>query len=417
MDEGLSAGAVWTITATALIILMTPALAFFYAGMTRVKSSLNMLMMSVVSMGIVAVVWTLWGSSMASSDGALFELFGNPVADFGAAASKGTDALLGISFNAAFAIVTVAIISGSIADRAKFGAWCLFVPLWVTFAYAPMAYAVWGGGLLSAEGTIGQWAGEALDFAGGTVIHMNAGMAALVLALILGVRHGFGKDPEQRPHNLPLVMLGAALLWVGWFGFNVGAASDDVQAATILLNTIVCPAAAMLSWLLTEKIRDGRPTTFGAASAIVAGLVAISPACADVDAVGAVLIGLATGVASALAIGLKYKLNYDDSLDVVSVHLVSGFIGTIALGFLALPSEGSAGGLLYGGGAAQLWAQVVSTVFALAYSAAVTAILGLAIHRAIGFRVEETVERDGIDEHQHAESAYHFGSFNIAARR
>jgi Amt family ammonium transporter len=416
MDEGLSAGAVWTITATALIILMTPALAFFYAGMTRVKSTLNMLMMSVVSMGIVGVVWVLWGSSMASSETALFQLIGNPLTDFGATTSQGTNALLGIAFNAAFAIVTVAIISGSIADRARFGAWCLFVPLWVTFAYAPLAYAVWGGGLLSAEGAIGAWAGEALDFAGGTVIHMNAGMAALVLAVILGVRHGFGKDPDQRPHNLPLVMLGAALLWVGWFGFNVGAATDDVQAATILLNTLVCPAAAMLSWLLTERIRDGRPTTFGAASAIVAGLVAISPACADVNAIGAILIGLATGVASALAIGLKYKLNYDDSLDVVAVHLVSGFIGTVALGFLALPSEASAGGLFYGGGLAQLWAQVVATLFAWAWSAVVTAVIGVAIHRTIGFRVERTVELDGLDEHQHAESAYHFGSFSSPAR-
>jgi ammonium transporter, Amt family len=415
MDEGLSAGAVWTITATALILLMTPALAFFYAGMTRVKSTLNMLMMSVVSMGIVGVVWVLWGSSMASSDGAFLQLIGNPFADFGARTSQGTDALLGIAFNAAFAIVTVAIISGSIADRAKFGAWCLFVPLWVTFAYAPMAYAVWGGGLLSADGAIGAWAGEALDFAGGTVIHMNAGMAALVLAVILGVRHGFGQDPDQRPHNLPLVMLGEALLWVGWFGFNVGAATDDVQAATILVNTLVCPAAAMLTWLLTEKIRDGRPTTFGAASAIVAGLVAISPACADVDAIGAVLIGLVTGVVSALAIGLKYKLNYDDSLDVVAVHLVSGFIGTVALGFLALPSEGGAGGLFYGGGLAQLWAQVVATLFAWVYSAVVTAVIGLAIHRTIGFRVEETVELDGLDEHEHAESAYHFGSFSTPA--
>lgn len=416
MNEVLSAGAVWTITATALIILMTPALAFFYAGMTRVKSTLNMLMMSVVSMGIVGVAWVLWGSSMASSDGALFQLFGNPFADFGATSSRGTDALLGVALNAAFAMVTVAIISGSIADRARFGAWCLFVPLWITFAYAPLAYAVWGGGLLSADGAIGEWAGEALDFAGGTVIHMNAGMAALVLALILGVRHGFGKDPDQRPHNLPLVMLGAALLWVGWFGFNVGAATNDVQAATILLNTLVCPAAAMLTWLLTEKIRDGRPTTFGAASAIVAGLVAISPACADVDAIGAILIGLATGVASALAIGFKYKFNYDDSLDVVAVHLISGFVGTVALGFLALPSEPGTGGLFYGGGLNQLWAQIVATLFALIYSAAVTAIIALAIHKTIGFRVEKSVELDGLDEHQHAETAYNFGSVSTSIR-
>ncbi|WP_323959839.1 ammonium transporter [Arthrobacter sp. JZ12] len=404
--DGLTPGGVWLVVATALVMLMTPALAFFYAGMTRVRSTLNMIMMSLAAMALAGLTWLLRGSSMATSEASALGMFGDPFANLAGLAASDSGDLLGMAFNAAFAIVTVAIISGSIADRARFGAWCLFVPLWVTLAYAPMAYAVWNGGILSADGAIGQWAGEAIDFAGGTVIHMNAGMAALVLALILGARSGFGKQASHQPHNLPMVVLGAALLWIGWFGFNVGAAGDDRQAAVILLNTIAAPAAAVVSWLAVERIRDGRPTTFGAASAIVAGLVAISPACADVTIPGAIAIGLATGVASCLAIRLKYRLGYDDSLDVVAVHLVTGFVGTVALGFFAIPGEESAGGLFYGGGTGQLWSQLVATGFALAYSGLVTAVLALVIHKVIGFRVASHVEEEGVDLHEHSESAY-----------
>ena len=335
----LSAGHVWVMISAALVLLMTPGLAFFYGGMTRAKSALNMMMMSFSAIALVAVVWVLWGHSMSSGEG-VAQLFGNPIAAFGLESLLNTEDLIGAGYGATFAIITVALISGAIADRAKFGAWVVFVPIWVTLVYCPLAFMVWGGGLLGADGAIGAWAGEAIDFAGGTVVHINAGVAGLILALILGKRKGFGKDPAQRPHNIPLVMLGAALLWFGWFGFNGGAAASTEEAGLIWINTLAAPAAAMLGWLVTERVRDGRPTSLGAASGVVAGLVAITPACANVSPVGAVGLGVVAGVLAALAVGLKYRFGYDDSLDVVGVHLVAGLVGTLALGFIALPVEG-----------------------------------------------------------------------------
>ena len=404
----LSAGHVWVMISAALVLLMTPGLAFFYGGMTRAKAALNMMMMSFISIGLVAVVWVLWGYSMSGGDG-VAQLFGNPFASFGMENLLNTEDLIGAGYGATFAIITVALISGAIADRARFSSWALFVPIWVTLVYCPLAFMVWGGGLLSAEGAIGSWAGEAIDFAGGTVVHINAGMAGLILALILGKRKGFGKDPAQRPHNIPFVMLGAALLWFGWFGFNGGAASSAEEAGLIWVNTMAAPAAAMLGWLVTERIRDGRPTSLGAASGVVAGLVAITPACANVSPVGAIGLGVVAGVLAALAVGLKYKLGYDDSLDVVGVHLVAGIVGTLALGFIALPADGAGGGLFYGGGFAQLLAQVVAAVVSVAYGAILTVIIGLAIHKTMGFRVSEEEEVTGVDLTQHAESAYEFG--------
>ena len=405
----LTAGHVWMMVCAALVLLMTPALAFFYGGMTRAKGVLNMMMMSFVSVGLVGVVWVLWGHSMGGGGDSVGGLFGNPFTQFGMESMLNTEDLIGAGFGATFAIITVALISGSIADRAKFGAWALFTPIWVTLVYAPLAFWVWGGGLLSAEGAIGSWAGEAIDFAGGTVVHINAGVAGLVLALILGVRKGFGKDPSQRPHNIPFVMLGAALLWFGWFGFNGGAAGTAEEAGLIWINTMVAPAAAMLAWILTERIRDGHPTSLGAASGIVAGLVAITPACANVSPMGAIALGIVAGVASALAVGLKYRFGYDDSLDVVGVHLVSGLIGTLALGFIALPVDGVGGGLFYGGGFAQLGAQTVAAIVAIIFSGVMTAIIGLAIHKTIGFRITAEEEIAGVDLTQHAETAYEFG--------
>ena len=405
----LTAGHVWMMVCAALVLLMTPALAFFYGGMTRAKGVLNMMMMSFVAVGLVGVVWVLWGHSMSGGGDNIAGLFGNPFTQFGMEAMLNSEDLIGAGFGATFAIITVALISGSIADRAKFGAWALFTPIWVTLVYAPLAFWVWGGGLLGAEGAIGSWAGEAIDFAGGTVVHINAGIAGLVLALILGVRKGFGKDPSQRPHNIPFVMLGAALLWFGWFGFNGGAAGTAEEAGLIWINTMVAPAAAMLAWILTERIRDGHPTSLGAASGIVAGLVAITPACANVSPLGAIALGMVSGVASALAVGLKYRFGYDDSLDVVGVHLVSGLIGTLALGFIALPVDGAGGGLFYGGGFAQLWAQTVAAVVAIIFSGVMTAIIGLAIHKTIGFRITAEQEIAGVDLTQHAETAYEFG--------
>ena len=408
----LSAGHVWVMISAALVLLMTPGVAFFYGGMTRAKAALNMMMMSFVSIGLVGVVWVLWGFSMTGGDG-VGGLFGNPFTSFGLESLIGTEDLIGAGFGATFAIITVALISGAIADRAKFSAWAVFVPVWVTLVYCPLAFMVWGGGLLGEEGAIGSVVGEAIDFAGGTVVHINAGVAALVLALIIGKRKGFGKDPSQRPHNIPFVMLGATLLWFGWFGFNGGAAGSAEEAGLIWVNTMAAPAAAMVGWLLTERIRDGRPTSLGAASGIVAGLVAITPACANVSPLGAVGLGLLAGVLSALAVGLKYKMGYDDSLDVVGVHLVAGIVGTLALGFIALPVEGVGGGLFYGGGFAQLGAQLVAMMVAIIFSAVLTLVIGLAIHKTIGFRVSEEQEVNGVDLSEHAETAYEFGGLGV----
>lgn len=408
----LTAGHVWVMVSAALVLLMTPGLAFFYGGMTRAKAALNMMMMSFVSIGLVGVVWVLWGFSMSGGDG-VAGLLGNPFASFGLEDLIGTEDMIGAGFGATFAIITVALISGAIADRAKFGAWAVFVPVWVTLVYCPLAFMVWGGGLLGEEGAIGSVVGEAIDFAGGTVVHINAGVAALVLALIIGKRRGFGSDPSHRPHNIPFVMLGAAMLWFGWFGFNGGAAGTAEEAGLIWVNTLAAPAAAMVGWLITERIRDGRPTSLGAASGIVAGLVAITPACASVSPLGALGLGLVSGILAALAVGLKYKFGYDDSLDVVGVHLVAGLVGTVALGFIALPVDGEGGGLFYGGGFAQLGAQIVATVVAIVFSAVMTLIIGLAIHKTMGFRVTEEQEINGVDLSEHAETAYELGGIGV----
>ena len=404
----LTAGHVWIMVSAALVLLMTPGLAFFYGGMTRAKAALNMMMMSFISIGMVGVIWVLWGYSMTSGDGFL-QMVGNPFANFGLEGIDTPDGLITVGFGATFAIITVALISGAIADRAKFGAWTVFVPVWVTLVYCPLAYMVWGGGLFSTEGAVGAALGEAIDFAGGTVVHINAGVAALILVFIVGNRRGFGKDPNHRPHNIPFVMLGAAILWFGWFGFNGGAASTAEQGGLIWVNTLAAPAAAMLGWLVTERIRDGHPTSLGAASGVVAGLVAITPACANVSPVGALGLGVVAGVASALAVGLKFRWGFDDSLDVVGVHLVSGIIGTVALGFIALPEEGAGGGLFYGGGMTQMWAQLAAAGIAIASSAVLTTIIALAIHKTMGFRVSQEQETVGVDLSLHAETAYEFG--------
>jgi len=404
----LTAGHVWTMVCAGLVLLMTPGLAFFYGGLTRAKASLNMMMMSFISIGLVAVVWVLWGYNMSGGEG-IAQMFGNPFADVGLYGAVGTEDLIGIGFGATFAIITVALISGSIADRAKFSTWVVFVPVWVTLVYCPLAFMVWGGGLLGAEGVIGAAIGEAVDFAGGLVVHISAGVAALVLALLLGKRKGFGTDPGHRPHNIPFVMLGAAVLWFGWFGFNGGAASDAAQAGLIWVNTLAAPAAAMLGWTITETVRGHRATSIGTASGIVAGLVAITPACAYVDPVGAMVIGLLAGVACALAVGLKYKLGFDDSLDVVGLHLVAGILGTVLIGLLGLPMEDGRAGLFYGGDASLLLAQVVAVLVAVVYAGVVTFIIGALLKAVMGWRVTPEDEEMGIDQAQHAEIAYEFG--------
>ena len=418
LDSGNTA---WMITATALVLLMTPALAFFYGGMVRTKSVLNMMMMSFVSMGTVAVIWVVYAYGLAFGPDTAGGFIGNPegfvglngVADTSSlAASYGVPFLVMVGFQATFAIITVALISGSIADRMKFGAWVIFTVVWITLVYSPIAHAVWGGGILGATGNA-ITASTPIDFAGGTVVHINAGAAALVLALLLGKRKGFGKEP-MRPHNLPFVMLGAALLWFGWFGFNAGSEfGADATAGRAFLNTTIAPAFALLAWILVEKIRDGRPTSLGAASGIVAGLVAITPAAAAVDTWGALAIGFIAGVVCSLAIGLKYKLGYDDSLDVVGVHLVGGITGTLLIGFLANLDEGTTwapdgalNGIFYGGGWTQLGTQAVAAGVAVAYSLVATLIIGLALKYTVGLRVKESVEVGGIDLAEHGETAY-----------
>ncbi len=326
-----------------------------------------------------------------------------------------------VAFQLMFAIITVALISGSVADRLKFSGWLLFAGLWATFVYFPVAHWVFAFDGFTAE--TGGWIANklaAVDFAGGTAVHINAGTAGLVLAIILGRRKGWPGTP-MRPHNLPFVMLGAGLLWFGWYGFNAGSAvgSGGLAGATFVTTT-VATAAAMLAWLLTEKIRDGHATSLGAASGVVAGLVAITPSCSSVNVVGALVIGIVAGVLCALAVGLKFKLGFDDSLDVVGVHLVGGIAGTLLVGLVAAPETGAGvAGLFYGGGFDQLWRQAVGAGAVLAYSAVGTAILALIVKYTIGLRLDAEEEVNGIDEAEHAETAYDFttaGSSSVLGR-
>ncbi|WP_062072928.1 ammonium transporter [Demequina sediminicola] len=405
MDSGNIA---WLLTSASLVLLMTPGLAFFYGGMSRGKSVLNMMMMSFGAMAVGAVAWVIAGNSISVGD-SIGGLFGNPGSDFMLNSSwvaGDGEALIATGFGATFAIITVALISGSVADRMKFSAWMAFAFVWVLLVYSPVSHWVWGGGILSDGGPIFNEDWFAQDFAGGTVVHINAGVAGLVMALLLGVRKGFGKEP-MRPHNLPLVMIGAALLWFGWFGFNAGSAfAADDSAAAAWVNTTTATAAAILGWLLTEKIRDGKATSLGAASGVVAGLVAITPAAVAVDPWGALLIGVFAGVFSALAVGLKFKFGYDDSLDVVGVHLVAGLWGTVAIGLFGTTTFGSWDGLFTGGGLGGLWAQIVAAAVVIVYSAIATLIIGLVIKYTIGLRVSEEVEISGIDLAEHGETAY-----------
>ncbi|WP_183164518.1 ammonium transporter [Arthrobacter oryzae] len=409
----LTAGSVWMMVSAAMVLLMTPALGLFYGGMTRAKAALNMMMMSFVSVGIVGVVWVLWGYSMSTGEGVL-GIVGSPLTSFGLSNIIGSPDLIKAGYSATFAIITVALISGAIADRTKFTAWIVFVPVWITAVYCPIAYMVWGGGLMSAGGAVSNVFGQVIDFAGGTVVEIASGTAALVLVLILGNRHGFGKDPAHRPHNIPFIMLGAGILWFGWFGFNAGAATTVEQAGLIWINTLAAPAAAVISWLATEKIRHGHPTSLGAASGAVAGLVAITPSCANISPLAALGLGLLAGAACAVFVDLKFKFGFDDSLDVVGVHLGGGLIGTLALGFIALPVNGEGGGLLYGGGPQQLIAQTVAVLITMAVSAFGTAVIGLAIHKTVGFRVSHEDEVAGVDRSEHAETAYAFAELALS---
>ena len=407
MDSGSIA---WILTSASLVLLMTPALAFFYGGMSRTKSVLNMMMMSFSAVGVVGLLWVVVGFGISAGSDTAGGLFGDPSGEWfmqGIFQNEDGLAVILAAFGGTFAIITVALISGSVADRMKFSAWIVFAAIWGVLVYAPVSHWVWGGGLLSSDHLFSDFLTGPQDIAGGTVVHINAGIAGLVLALILGVRKGFGKEP-MRPHNLPFVMLGSALLWFGWFGFNAGSEwAADNFAAQIWINTLVAPATAMLSWLLVEKIRDGKATSLGAASGVVAGLVAITPAALSVSPLGAIVIGFIAGVACALAIGLKYKFGYDDSLDVVGVHLVGGIVGTLLIGFLSTDTSAYADpGLFYGGGWALLGAQAVAALVVIVFSGVMTAIIAYAIKYTMGLRVSEDVELAGIDFAEHGETAY-----------
>ncbi|GIH74896.1 ammonium transporter [Planobispora longispora] len=415
IDSGSTA---WMLISTALVLLMTPGLAFFYGGMTRAKSVLNMMMMSFVSIITVTITWVLFGYSLAfdtvgEGDGFLNKIVGGldniGLMGVNEVAYNDTFPMMVFSaFQLTFAIITVALISGAIADRAKFGAWVVFSVIWATIVYFPVAHWVWGGGWLTQLGIE--------DFAGGTVVHINAGAAALALALVLGKRAGWRKEP-MRPHNLTLVLLGAGLLWFGWFGFNAGSElAADGTAGLAFMNTQIATAVAAGAWLVVEKMRDGHATSLGVASGAVAGLVAITPACGFVDPWAAMLIGLLAGAACAYAVSLKYKLGYDDSLDVVGVHLVGGVIGAVALGFVAAYPflDGQNKGLFYGGGWTQLGLQVLGPVAVGAYSFIVSYILGKIIDKTIGFRITAEDEVAGIDITTHAETGYDLGTFHAS---
>ena len=431
IDSGTTA---WLLASSAMVLFMTPGLAFFYGGMSRSKSVLNMMMMSFSALGIVTILWVLYGYTLSFGvDAGAHGLIGN-LDLLGlktittASATSGLADFVFVAFQMLFACITVALISGAIADRTKFGGWVLFVILWITIVYFPVAHWVFAfgtplgdskgpGGAGAAAGYAagtGGWIVSklgALDFAGGTAVHINAGAGALAAVLVIGKRKGFGRE-AMRPHNLPLVLIGTGILWFGWFGFNAGSALvANGLAGLAFVNTQVATASALIGWIGTERLRDGHATTLGAASGAVAGLVAITPACGSITPVGAILLGLLAGGLCCIAVTWKHRGGYDDALDVVGVHLVGGIAGTLMIGLLA--SDTSTGvhslrGLFYGGGFTLLGKQAVAAGAVLIYSFVLTYIIARVVQATIGFRVTEEEEIVGVDQTVHAETAYDF---------
>ena len=397
----------WIIVAAALVLLMTPGLAFFYGGMVRGKNVLGMLAQNYVTMGVVSVLWITGVYSLAFSGkgkwiGDLHQFGLNHIWQQATGFESLTiPPLVFCAFQLMFAIITPALITGGTADRLKFGAWTLFSALWLVIVYAPVAHWVFSpSGWLFKLG--------ALDFAGGTVVHANAGAAALALVFVIGKRKGW---PSQRfrPHNVPFVLLGAGLLWFGWFGFNAGSAlGANTLSAFAFVNTNTATGAALLGWLIVEKLRDGHATTLGAASGAVAGLVAITPACGFVSPMGSIAIGFIAGIICALAVGLKNKFKFDDALDVVGVHLVGGVLGALSIGFFATKMTNSAGanGIFYKGDWTLLQHQAVAVFAVVIYSFVATFILGKVLDKTIGLRINEEAEYQGLDLSQHGETAY-----------
>ena len=413
MDQGNTA---FVLISAALVLLMTPALAFFYGGLVKAKSVVSMMMLSFGSLALIGVLWVIYGYAIA-------------FANYGTDTFYGIDGVIGIdtayigleglletpegaafpplafaAFQATFAIITVALISGSIADRAKFGAWLVFAGIWATVVYFPVASWVFNFTIVDGKIVDGGWIAYnlgAIDFAGGTAVHINAGAAALALALVLGKRIGFAKG-VAKPHNVPLVLLGAGLLWFGWFGFNAGSelAADGI-ASLAFINTIAAPAAGVLGWLVVERIKEGKATSVGAASGAVAGLVAITPACANLTPMWAIVLGLLAGAVCALAIELKFTFGFDDSLDVVGIHLVGGLIGTLFLGFFATDV-----GLIFSGSFEQLGKQAIAAFTVLIFSFVISYIIGTIIEKTMGFRIKNEDELAGIDTIVHGEEGY-----------
>lgn len=401
--EITSGDTAWMLTSSALVLLMTPGLALFYGGMVRAKNMLAMLMMNIVAMGVITILWIVVGASLAFSGNELGGFLGNlklaGLKDIGLGnevfSSYPIPDTVFLMFQLMFAIITPALIAGAVAERMKFSAWVAFIAIWSLVVYSPMAHWVWGGGFIATDV-------KAVDFAGGLVVHINAGAAALALVLVLGPRTGWGRQ-IIRPHSLPLTILGAGLLWFGWFGFNSGSAlGSNGLAGQAFMTTHVAAAVAATAWMLAEAMTHGKPTTLGFASGAVAGLVAITPAAGFVNLLGAVIIGLAAGLICFFALRLKTKFKFDDSLDVIAVHLVGGIIGALLLGILADAGVNE----LATGGMEQFGRQAISVVIAFTYSFGVTFIIAKVLDMVMGIRVTETAEREGLDLSLHEEQAY-----------
>jgi Amt family ammonium transporter len=402
----------WVLASAALVLFMTPGLALFYGGMVRGKNVLGMLMQNFFAMGILAVLWAVLVFSLAFGDSGNGGWIGNldyvGLKDVGLGAGGGSffefltiPFILFCAFQMTFAIITPALITGATADRFKFSAYAVFIAIWLVVVYGPVAHWVFAGGVLAEMG--------ALDFAGGAVVHINAGAAALALVLLLGRRKGY-PGHAMPPHNLPLTMIGTGILWFGWAGFNAGSAlAANGVAAVALMNTFLAASAAMLTWLIVEKVREGKPTTLGAASGAVAGLVAITPCAGFVGGMAPIYIGAIAGALCCLALSLKKLGKFDDSLDVVAVHLVGGLVGSILLGFFADSAINGAvtnEGVFLGGGTELLVDQIVASVVVLVFSFGASLIIGKGIDMTMGLRVSESDEDEGLDLSQHAETAY-----------
>jgi ammonium transporter, Amt family len=399
------------------LTLMIPGLALFYGGMVSVKSSTNMMMMTFGAAAIVGVLWVLFGFSMT---------FGNSIGGLGFVGSftefagmkdlvepmtsvNGLPISLFALFQALFAAITVALISGAAADRMKFAAWMVFATVWAVLVYFPVAHWVFAANGSTGKDNIGGWILNklgAVDFAGGTAVHINAGAAALAVAIVLGKAANWGQ--LRKPHNVPLTLLGAGLLWAGWYAFNGGSAlAAGNSAAIVMVTTFVATCAATLAWLAVEKFKDGHVTGVGAAAGAITGLVAITPACGAVTPVGAIVLGFIAGAICPFAVGLKERFGYDDSLDVVGVHLVGGVIGTLLIGFLASDAMPSAkAGLFYGGGFDLLWRQAVAAAAVMTYSFVIAFVIAFVIKKTMGIRVAPEDEETGIDAKLHRDAAY-----------